>query len=853
MLNAAAGRLRWIGPLAALCIFILVAYVLHRQLAQFHLQDVVKHLHAIPGDALLSAVLLTAASYLSLSAYDVLALRYLGKHIPFNRVLLVTFIANVIGYNVGFAALTGAAFRLRLYAASKLTATDVATIAAFSTATMALGLATLAGLSFLMEPSQAATAIHAHRGWSIALGATLLGVVLAFFIWSSMKNRHIEIGGWLLRPPGALSGGALIVVGTVDFALSAGVLYCLLPADAQIGFITFIGAYAIAVAAGVISHVPAGLGVFEATILLALPEVRADALLGSMLGYRVIYYLGPLIIAAALFGLKEVAAQQAILKAAHDRAAAFIAPLVPSIVGALTFVAGFVLLLSGATPAIDTRLEPLERLLPLTIVELSHLAGSIIGLALIVLARALFMRVKAAYHIAFWLLVGGCLASLLKGFDYEEAALLSIVLVVLALGRRAFYRPTSIWDEPFTPTWVVSIVGVILASIWTGFLAYRHVEYSRELWWTFAFDANAPRMLRASLLVGILGAAYLLLNLMRPARPEPGEASLQDLQKARKAIEQSSNTLANAALTGDKHLLFNDRSDAFIMYQVQGRSWIALGDPVGPRREAEELVWRFRELSDQHGGRTVFYQASAECLSLYVDLGLAAMKIGEEARVPLDSFSLEGSARAELRQAHRRAGRDAASFEIVPAEKVPDLLPVLAQISDAWLADKATAEKRFSVGAFTPEYMRQFPVAVVRREGEPVAFANLWVTGTREELSIDLMRFGPDAPRGAMDYLFIELMLWGRAQGYRWFNLGMAPLAGLEGHPLAPAWHRIGNFVFRHGEHFYNFDGLRRYKAKFDPEWEPKYLMAPGGVALPLILVDVSVLIAGGLRELFAK
>ena len=146
-----------------------------------------------------------------------------------------------------------------------------------------------------------------------------------------------------------------------------------------------------------------------------------------------------------------------------------------------------------------------------------------------------------------------------------------------------------------------------------------------------------------------------------------------------------------------------------------------------------------------------------------------------------------------------------------------------------------------------------FPIALVRTEGSPSAFANLWPTGTKDELSIDLMRFGPDAPRSAMDYLFIELMLWARAQGYRWFNLGMAPLAGLERHPLAPAWHRVGNFVFRHGEHFYNFEGLRRYKGKFDPVWEPRYLVAPGGVALPRILIDVSVLIAGGMKELFAR
>jgi hypothetical protein len=80
----------------------------------------------------------------------------------------------------------------------------------------------------------------------------------------------------------------------------------------------------------------------------------------------------------------------------------------------------------------------------------------------------------------------------------------------------------------------------------------------------------------------------------------------------------------------------------------------------------------------------------------------------------------------------------------------------------------------------------------------------------------------------------------------------MAPLAGLEQHPLAPVWHRVGNFVFRYGEHFYNFEGLRRYKAKFRPEWEPKYLVAPGGIALPRIMFDVSALIAGGVKELFS-
>jgi phosphatidylglycerol lysyltransferase len=384
-------------------------------------------------------------------------------------------------------------------------------------------------------------------------------------------------------------------------------------------------------------------------------------------------------------------------------------------------------------------------------------------------------------------------------------------------------------------------------------LAYRNVEYSHSLWWTFAFDAGAPRTMRAALIVSVAGATLLLVNLLRPARPEPANASSEELARAAPAIARSDQTLANAALTGDKRLLFAADDAAFIMYQIAGRSWVALGDPVGDPRQFEDLVWQFREISDRHDGWTVFYHASGERLAQYIDLGLAAFKLGEEARIPLAEFSIDGSARADLRHDHRRALRDGASFAVTPAAEFDSVLHELAPVSAAWLAEKATAEKRFSIGSFEPSYLRNFDTAVVRREGRAVAFANIWATSTKRELSIDLMRFGPDAPRGAMDFLFVELMLWGKAQGYQWFNLGMAPLAGLEQHPLAPAWHRVGNFVFRHGEHFFNFEGLRQYKSKFDPVWEPRYLVAPGGIALPRILVDVSTLISGGFKGLLTK
>jgi phosphatidylglycerol lysyltransferase len=847
------GHWRWAGPLAALVVFTAVALILHHQLAHLHVRSVLAHLHGIPRRQILAALAFTAASYWLLSTYDVLALAYLRRAMPYPRILFTSFIAYSFGHTLGFSAFTGAAIRFRLYATAGLTAIDVATIAAFCSLSLGIGLATVAGLSLLLSPQHAAQILHLHHNWSLLAGSVLLGAVAVYAAWASLARGTLELRGWALRAPGPAIGLAQVALSVADLSLSSAVLWSLLPASAHVSFVAFLGIYAAAVIAGIVSHVPGGVGVFEAVILLTLPGVPADALVGSLLAYRGVYYLVPLVFGTLLFGTKELTAQRTRIAWAQELASVYIAPVVPQVAGALTFLAGALLLFSGATPAVEERLAFLDRFLPLPVLELSHLAGSIIGLGLLVLSRALFRRVQGAYHITVWLLVAGIFASLLKGLDFEEATLLALVLGVLILGRRAFYRPTAILAERFTPVWVASIAGVIALAIWLGVISYRHVGYSHELWWTFAFDGNAPRMLRASLSIVVLGTAYVLLNMLRPARPEPAVAGPEELARARILIEQADNTLANAALTGDKRLLFSESGDTFVMYQIAGRSWIALGDPVGARAGAEELVWRMREMSDHHGCETVFYQVCADRLALYVDLGLAALKIGEEGRVPLAQFSLEGAARADLRQAHRRAQRDGASFEVVPAGAIDELLPHLKRISDAWLAAKSTAEKRFSVGAFSPQYLGQFPVAVVRAHAVPVAFANLWTTGTKAELSVDLMRFGPDAPRGAMDYLFIELMLWGQRMAFRSFNLGMAPLSGLEAHPLAPAWHRVGNFIFRHGEHFYNFEGLRRYKAKFDPAWEPRYLVARGGIALPRVLIDVSTLIAGGMKELFAR
>ena len=206
-----------------------------------------------------------------------------------------------------------------------------------------------------------------------------------------------------------------------------------------------------------------------------------------------------------------------------------------------------------------------------------------------------------------------------------------------------------------------------------------------------------------------------------------------------------------------------------------------------------------------------------------------------------------------MRRVLRDGERAGLTFAIVPQHEVRDILPELRGISDAWLSSKATREKGFSLGRFDDDYIASFPSAVICHAGERVAFANLWSSDTHAEIAVDLMRYAPTAPAGVIDFLFVQLLLWGARERYAWFNLGMAPLSGMDARALAPLWNRIGALVFRHGEHFYNFQGLRRYKNKFDPVWESRYLAAPGVLSLPRILLDVTSLVSGGVTGLVRK
>ena len=344
---------------------------------------------------------------------------------------------------------------------------------------------------------------------------------------------------------------------------------------------SFVGLFGLANLGGLISNVPGGIGVFEAVVLLAVPDGGASgAVAAALIGYRLIYYLLPLVVAALLLGGHQLLATGELAR----RVGSWALILAPNLFALIVFVAGIMLLATGASPTIASRMQALAEVVPLGVIELSHFLGSIAGLLLLLVAWGLRRRLDGAYLATLLILAAGIVFSLLRGLHVEQATVLALTLLALAPCRRAFYRKTALFTERFSSGWLLAVAAVLLGMLWLGFFSHRHVEYSNDLWWRFVAEEDAPRFLRAAagtLIVFLMvGAAQLLRASRRPAlAPHPGEVA-----RARAAIAASPDTpvIANLALLGDKHFLFSETGRSFIMFGVRGGSWIALGEPVGP-------------------------------------------------------------------------------------------------------------------------------------------------------------------------------------------------------------------------------------------------------------------------------
>jgi phosphatidylglycerol lysyltransferase len=837
-------RLRtWAPALVGLLLLVIAAWVLQAELSKVSYRQVAATIAALPRSAVLASLGFMALNYLLLTGFDLLGFFYIGRRdVPAWKVGVASFTGYAISNSVGFAVVSGTSVRFRFYSRWGLTAGDISRIAVIYFSTFWLGLLVMGGWSLAFDPHPR---LVDRVGLTLmrVVGLGMLGAALGYFLLAIFRRRPLRVWRWELPvpPPGLVLWQ--VVLSAADWALATAIFYAVLPQGTGLTFFEFLNAFLTAQIAGHISHVPGGLGVFEGTMVMMLSGyMKPEVLLSSLVVYRIVYYIIPLVIGMLVLVSDEARQRWHLFARWKDTFGGLTLQLAPKALAAFTFAAGVLLLFSGAAPGGDERVAEVLRWVPLPLLETSHFLGSVIGVWLLVLSNGVARRLGLAYYSSGLALVLGIVSALLRGSSLEIAGFLAFVIAALAVSRPAFDRRAAFWDGRFDPGFVTALVAVVGSSLWLFFFAFKHVQYSDELWWRFAADAAAPRALRASVGATVALLAVGVLRLQRPAPPEELPPTLPELDEVGQIVARQPETVPYLVYLRDKALLFSSRRDAFLMYAVQGRTWVALGDPVGQAPDSTELIRQFFGRCDDFGGVPVFYRVGPERLPQYGDLGLTSARLGEEAVVPLEGFEADDAlASAGLR------------FRVAAPAEVVGLLPELREVSAEWMAKRRAEERGFSFGFFDADYLSRFPAALAERDGRVVGFATVWPGADRGELSADLVRFRDDAPEQAQVGLLVALMGWGRAEGFRRFNLGMAPGPGMELTGQAPMWARAGSWVYRRGEALYSYDAVRACEPRFRPEWRPRYVAYPGGLPLPRILGDVSALIAGGYRDIFAR
>jgi phosphatidylglycerol lysyltransferase len=519
---------------------------------------------------------------------------------------------------------------------------------------------------------------------------------------------------------------------------------------------------------------------------------------------------------------------------------------------------GVVNLFSAVTPSSPGRVDWLRELFPIEIRRSGHVFAALSGFLLLTLATSLLRRKRLAWVLTVLLLIVSILSHLIKGLDYEESLFAGALLILLATMRKTF---TAQSDRPSMAQGVRILFGSLLFTLAYGTAGFFILDRAYNVQFDlpgavaqtlamFFTDDNAGLQPRTRFgqffadsiyLVGGVTLTYALLMLLRPVllRGEPATAAQR--QRAQAIVEQyGCSSLARFTLLNDKAYYFSPSGKSTIAYVPKGRGAIALGDPIGPPEDRQEVIFGFQQFCEQNDWQPTFYQTLPDDLALYESLGFRVLKIGEEAIVDLNAFTLKGKAGKNFRTTLNKFEKLGHRIEFYQPHISSELLHELRTVSDKWLQMMQGSEKKFSLGWFDEAYLRDCEIAVVRTaEGQVSAFANIVSEYQLHEITIDLMRHRAEMENGTMDFLFISMFQHFQEQGYEGFNLGLSALSGVGESQQAPRLEKGMYYLYKHLNQFYNFKGLHAYKEKFHPRWEPRYLIYPSLTSLPDVVVGL--------------
>ena len=480
---------QFITLLFGLSIFFVALIFCWHLLKDINLCDLKNAVDKLSFKSILFACLSAIGSYLILIGCEWSAARYAGVKLKPSVITLGGICASAIGNAIGLSALSGGAIRCRLYFKQGLTTIDVARMSIFVTLSLGFTLPLLATLAALMNTKNTSLALHLSQNSVrlISSGIICFYAGILIFLYCNRletkpnKNTQLfQLYHWSIRLPNLRLASYQFVISLIDTVLAGAILYFLLPIQPH--FTTFIMIYILALVAGVLSHIPGGVGVFEAVILAAFSsEIGAASLTVALIIYRIIYILIPLVIASFLLLINE--SKHLFTMPEVKETETGIAAI---IMAAAVFFAGVVMMFSSVLPGFNHYL--VNTFIPNKIINIAHLVASLIGVLCLLLAMGIRRRLYSAWSASIILLFLGSICSLLRGLHWIEAGTLLAIAVLLIHFRHAFYRKSRLNVLPFPLKSFAVCFCLIAVLVWLILFIYQDVPYSHSLWWQFELD-----------------------------------------------------------------------------------------------------------------------------------------------------------------------------------------------------------------------------------------------------------------------------------------------------------------------------------------------------------------------------
>ncbi|WEV54794.1 bifunctional lysylphosphatidylglycerol flippase/synthetase MprF [Leuconostocaceae bacterium ESL0723] len=770
-------------------------------------------INTLSGLGLWQILILVVLGFLAIvpSLYnDVLLAQWQGYHLSSQELLQRSWLINVFNLNAGFLGVISVLLRRFFYrdqAKRSIKSYLQVYLLSISAILPVVGL-TLLGLS--LAPHQA---LGFERGWLLFF-AGLVGVVLLLSLAKGFQFWR----GLTWRVSAAFVANAWLALVVQAFLF----LSCGWVAGVHLSIVQQLIIYVIGSVIALLAMTPGTWASFDVAVLVMLNFLQVDQLTGVvwLVLYRLVFNVLPLLSAIGLliYRLAHLVNQEY-----RDVPRALASTVVHWLVTLAAYGLGILLVLSGTMPNWAQRIPILTTLKPwpLTYALANQLPTVILGFLLLICARGIANRVQRAYSATLTVLL---LAGVYTLFYYRHWT--PVILIVLVLLAVTFSR-SDLYRQQFVDSWRDRIIDTLIwgALIWSyALLALQEVRLKRA-----QFGPGHAWAYFHWWLLGVLSIILIVVAGLVLTRYLHGERRLLGVPYQGKRVQAllavGDNHYTNLVYLGDKRIYYYqvDGADrAALQFRVVDNFAVVMGDPFGHEEDFEAAMQAFIEDADLLDLVPVFYEVSQPVAMLAHEFGYDFFKLGEEAEIVLADFSTAGKKMQNIRSEINQADRAGYQFRIVQPPFSPELLAQLGQVSEDWLGGRD--EKGFSLGFFDANYLQRWPLAILEQDGQVVAFGTLVSSKTESQMAIDLMRFNQQAPNGAMDILLVNACHYAKEQGFKIFNLGMSPLAGVGQHYQSFGRERLANLVYQFGSRIYSFEGLYHYKNKFAQQWTPRYI-----------------------------